>query len=85
MTSNRVLNDVVINKSALARIIEIEAYFNQSVRQFVSRRWSDRFNANWFDCLQSFRGRASDLSLDECGRDHADLSVYTFQSSDRRA
>ena len=29
---NRVLNDVVINKSALARIIEIEAYFN---RQFV--------------------------------------------------
>ncbi|HEX5601754.1 MAG TPA: NAD(+)/NADH kinase [Pyrinomonadaceae bacterium] len=29
----RVLNDVVINKSALARIIEIEAYFN---RQFVS-------------------------------------------------
>lgn len=30
---NRVLNDVVINKSALARIIEIEAYLNQ---QFVS-------------------------------------------------
>ena len=29
----RVLNDVVINKSALARIIEIEAYFN---KQFVS-------------------------------------------------
>ncbi len=33
VTSNRVLNDVVINKSALARIIEIEAYFN---RQFVN-------------------------------------------------
>jgi NAD+ kinase len=32
-TSNRVLNDVVINKSALARIIEIEAYFNH---QFVN-------------------------------------------------
>lgn len=31
--SNRVLNDVVINKSALARIIEIEAYFN---RQYVN-------------------------------------------------
>lgn len=31
--SNRVLNDVVINKSALARIIEIEAYLNQ---QFVN-------------------------------------------------
>ena len=30
---SRVLNDVVINKSALARIIEIEAYFNH---QFVS-------------------------------------------------
>jgi len=30
---SRVLNDVVINKSALARIIEIEAHFN---RQFVS-------------------------------------------------
>jgi NAD+ kinase len=28
VTSNRVLNDVVINKSALARIIEIEAYLN---------------------------------------------------------
>lgn len=28
LTRNRVLNDVVINKSALARIIEIEAYFN---------------------------------------------------------
>lgn len=28
VTQNRVLNDVVINKSALARIIEIEAYFD---------------------------------------------------------
>src|SRR4030095_15016013 len=33
ITHNRVLNDVVINKSALARIIEIEASFN---RQFVN-------------------------------------------------
>lgn len=33
VTSNRVLNDVVINKSALARIIEIEAYLNG---QFVN-------------------------------------------------
>lgn len=33
VTRNRVLNDAVINKSALARIIEIEAYLNQ---QFVS-------------------------------------------------
>jgi NAD+ kinase len=33
ITSNRVLNDVVINKSALARIIEIEAYLNH---QFVN-------------------------------------------------
>lgn len=29
ITRNRVLNDVVINKSALARIIEIETYLNQ--------------------------------------------------------
>jgi len=29
VTRNRVLNDVVVNKSALARIIEIEAYLNQ--------------------------------------------------------
>ena len=29
ITRNRVLNDVVINKSALARIIEIDAYLNQ--------------------------------------------------------
>lgn len=29
VTTNRVLNDVVINKSALARIIEIEAFLNQ--------------------------------------------------------
>ena len=33
ITGNRVLNDVVINKSALARIIEIEAYLSQ---QFVN-------------------------------------------------
>jgi NAD+ kinase len=33
LTKNRVLNDVVINKSALARIIEIEAYMNS---QFVN-------------------------------------------------
>src|SRR5215813_7500791 len=32
-TRNRVLNDVVVNKSALARIIEIEAYLNG---QFVN-------------------------------------------------
>ena len=31
MTRDRVLNDVVINKSALARIIEIEAYLNQQL------------------------------------------------------
>jgi NAD+ kinase len=35
---NRVLNDVVINKSALARIIEIEAHLNQ---QFVNSFRSD--------------------------------------------
>ncbi len=29
VTRNRVLNDVVVNKSALARIIEIEAYLNE--------------------------------------------------------
>lgn len=33
ITHNRVLNDVVINKSALARIIEIETYLN---KQYVS-------------------------------------------------
>jgi NAD+ kinase len=33
VTRNRVLNDVVVNKSALARIIEIEAYLN---KQFVN-------------------------------------------------
>jgi NAD+ kinase len=33
VTRNRVLNDAVVNKSALARIIEIEAYLND---QFVS-------------------------------------------------
>jgi NAD+ kinase len=33
VTTNRVLNDVVINKSALARIIEIETFFNG---QFVN-------------------------------------------------
>jgi NAD+ kinase len=33
VTRNRVLNDVVINKSALARIIEIETYLN---KQFVN-------------------------------------------------
>ena len=33
VSGNRVLNDVVINKAALARIIEIEAYLNQ---QFVN-------------------------------------------------
>jgi NAD+ kinase len=33
ITRNRVLNDVVINKSALARIIEIDAHLNQ---QFVN-------------------------------------------------
>ena len=33
ITRNRVLNDVVINKAALARIIEIEAYLNN---QFVN-------------------------------------------------
>jgi len=38
VTANRVLNDVVINKSALARIIEIDAYLNQ---QFVSSFRSD--------------------------------------------
>lgn len=31
VTRNRVLNDVVVNKSALARIIEIEAYLNEQI------------------------------------------------------
>ena len=38
LNRNRVLNDVVINKSALARIIEIETYFNG---QFVNSFRSD--------------------------------------------
>ena len=38
ITENRVLNDVVVNKSALARIIEIEAYLNN---QFLNRFRAD--------------------------------------------
>ncbi len=38
ITKNRVLNDVVVNKSALARIIEIEAYLND---QFLNRFRAD--------------------------------------------
>jgi len=38
ITKNRVLNDVVVNKSALARIIEIEAYLNN---QFLNRFRAD--------------------------------------------
>src|SRR5213593_1297818 len=38
VTSNRVLNDVVVNKSALARIIEIETYLNN---QFLNRFRAD--------------------------------------------
>src|SRR5437667_725269 len=33
ITKNRVLNDVVVNKSALARIIEIETYLNNQFRK----------------------------------------------------
>src|SRR5438105_14933587 len=38
ITKNRVLNDVVVNKSALARIIDIEAYLNN---QFLNRFRAD--------------------------------------------
>jgi len=38
ITKNRVLNDVVVNKSALARIIEIETYLNN---QFLNRFRAD--------------------------------------------
>ena len=38
ITKNRVLNDVVVNKSALARLIEIEAYLNN---QFLNRFRAD--------------------------------------------
>ena len=38
ITKNRVLNDVVVNKSALARIIKIEAYLNN---QFLNRFRAD--------------------------------------------
>jgi NAD+ kinase len=37
VTRNRVLNDVVVNKSALARIIEIEAYLNDQFVKSLSR------------------------------------------------
>jgi len=47
--SSRVLNDVVINKSALARIIQIDAYLN---RQFVNSFRADG---------QSFRRRLAQL------------------------
>ena len=78
VTSNRVLNDVVINKSALARIIEIEASFN---RQFVNSFRADGLivsTPTGFDCLQPFRGRTGDFSVDECGSHNSDLSFYTF-------
>lgn len=38
ITKNRVLNDVVVNKSALARIVEIETYLNN---QFLNRFRAD--------------------------------------------
>ena len=46
----RVLNDAVINKSALARIIEIELS-KPTIRQFIPGRWPDRFHPDGFNCL----------------------------------
>ena len=84
VTRNRVLNDVVINKSALARIIEIEAFLNQ---QFVNSFRADGLivvHPHRFHCLQSLGRRARNLSLDERGSHHADLPFHSFQSTHRR-
>jgi NAD kinase len=42
--NSRVLNDVVINKSA-SRASSRSTLISTAVRQLVSRRWSDRLNA----------------------------------------
>lgn len=82
LAAGRVLNDVVINKAALARIIEIDVSLNGLfVNSFRGR--ADHFHSDRFDRVQPVGRRTNNISVDERRRAHADLSVYADQSSDR--
>src|SRR3989442_13612267 len=80
VTKNRVLNDVVMNKSALARIIEIEAYLNE---QFVNRFRADGLIVSTPTCSTSYNLSAGVPSIFPSMNATVISPVSPFQLSNR--
>ena len=53
------LNDVVLTKASLARMIEVETRVDRALRLHLQSRRSDRLHAHWLHCLFAF-GRRTD-------------------------
>jgi NAD+ kinase len=78
LVKGRVLNDIVINKAAIARIIEIEVRLNGLfVNSFRAGR-PHRRDTDRLDRIQPFRGWPDRLPIDERGRCLTPICPFTL-------
>ena len=81
----RVLNDAVINKGALARMMELRITVSDGHLTTLTGGRIDRGNADRIDGLFPFRGRTHNPSDDPLFRADAHLPPYAFEPAYRPA
>ena len=81
----RALNDAVLTKAAIARMIDLETLRGRSVRLRVQGRRADRLDAHRLHRLFAVGRRPDHLSLGAGHLHHADLPAHADQPAGARA
>ncbi len=84
LTQQRVLNDAVVHKGTLARMIELGIVYRWRICLPLQSRWIDRSYANGIDGVFDVGWRTNRSPKRRIDRDYADLPAHTERQAGSR-